>query len=80
MTARFVQVRRRVVDRLVVLAQFWQKHKLSRDALVFVGLGVLGHGLHQIQPALAFIVLGAFLVYLGAFHGATWPRRPDREA
>jgi hypothetical protein len=37
-----------------------------RDVLTFGGLGVLGYGLYLIQPAAAFVVMGALLFWLGA--------------
>lgn len=51
------------------LGAFWARLDIDRrDALIFLGIAGLGYGLHQYQPPLAFVVLGALLVYWGLFH------------
>jgi hypothetical protein len=40
-----------------------------RDAFVFGGLGVMGYGLYQFRPWVAFTVCGAILLAIGMFIG-----------
>ena len=40
-----------------------------RDAFVFGGLAVMGYGLYQYRPWVAFTVCGAILLAIGIFIG-----------
>jgi hypothetical protein len=40
-----------------------------RDCFVFGGLGIMGYGLYQFRPWVAFTVCGAILLAIGIFIG-----------
>jgi hypothetical protein len=40
-----------------------------RDAFVFGGLGLMGYGLYQYRPWIAFTVCGTILLAIGIFIG-----------
>lgn len=40
-----------------------------RDVFVFGGLAMLGYGLYQVKPWIAFAICGCLLMILGLFEG-----------
>jgi hypothetical protein len=40
-----------------------------RDCFIFGGLGLMGYGLYQFRPWIAFTVCGAILLAIGMFPG-----------
>ena len=51
-----------------VVSAAWKAVDL-RDAFVFGGLSVMGYGLYQFRPWVAYTVCGAILLAIGMFTG-----------